>query len=143
MIARRVRPRRSTKAQAADPYTLIVALDKEQQAHGSVYIDDGTSFDFLSGSFVEASISMADGVLKYQPTHAGFSSPAVFERVVVYGHATAQKDGAAQFAFTQQESTGEVSRGSEGAGMAGRDVLVLRKPAAPVAAAWELELAAK
>ena len=29
-----------------DPMTLVVALDRDGQAHGSLYVDDGDSFDY-------------------------------------------------------------------------------------------------
>jgi alpha 1,3-glucosidase len=35
-----------------DPYTLIVALDVNASAQGTLYIDDGESFDYRSGKYI-------------------------------------------------------------------------------------------
>lgn len=44
------RVRRSTFSMMGDPYTLLVALDDRQQAKGSLYLDDGHSFEYQSKS---------------------------------------------------------------------------------------------
>ena len=41
IVSRRDRPRRGTKAQAADPVTLVVAPDARGRAAGELYLDDG------------------------------------------------------------------------------------------------------
>lgn len=46
IFARKDTPRRSSKAMQFDPMTLVVALDRDGQAHGSLYVDDGDSFDY-------------------------------------------------------------------------------------------------
>lgn len=40
------RVRRNTKAMKDDPYTLLVALDASFTAYGSLYIDDGSTYDY-------------------------------------------------------------------------------------------------
>ena len=54
IIARKERVRRSTDTMETDPYTIIVSLYFDSQAHdykskGRVYLDDGNSFDYQSG----------------------------------------------------------------------------------------------
>jgi alpha 1,3-glucosidase len=44
--------RKSSGFKFDDPYTLIIALDENQQATGELYEDDENSFDFLSGSYI-------------------------------------------------------------------------------------------
>jgi hypothetical protein len=46
IVPRQMRPRRCSDFMAADPYTLIVALDKKEEACGQLYLDDGNSFDY-------------------------------------------------------------------------------------------------
>jgi alpha 1,3-glucosidase len=46
ITVRRDRPRRSTAAMAADPVTLLIALDAKGEATGDLYLDDGHSFAF-------------------------------------------------------------------------------------------------
>ncbi|KAJ3342819.1 hypothetical protein HDU93_000949 [Gonapodya sp. JEL0774] len=53
IVPRRDRPRRSSALMAMDPYTLVVALDREGKSSGLLYADDGSSFDYLHrGAYV-------------------------------------------------------------------------------------------
>ena len=52
VVPRRERPRRSTAAQLADPYTLVVAADDKGEAEGQLYVDDGRSFAFQRGLYL-------------------------------------------------------------------------------------------
>ena len=38
--------RRSSSAMKYDPYTVVIAVDSNGEARGSLYIDDGDSFDY-------------------------------------------------------------------------------------------------
>lgn len=55
IISRKDRPRRSSGLMAWDPYTLVVVLDKNGQAEGELYIDDGKTYDFEHGAFIHRS----------------------------------------------------------------------------------------
>lgn len=46
IFARKDTPRRSSKAMVFDPMTLVIALDLDGEAQGSLYVDDGDSFDY-------------------------------------------------------------------------------------------------
>ena len=35
-----------------DPFTLVVALDKDGSASGTIYLDDGETFDYQQGAFI-------------------------------------------------------------------------------------------
>ena len=52
IIPRRERPRRSTATMARDPFTLVVALDQDGNAHGDLYVDDGRSLAFKKGHYL-------------------------------------------------------------------------------------------
>jgi mannosyl-oligosaccharide alpha-1,3-glucosidase len=52
IIPRKDRPRRSSGLMKWDPYTLIVVLDSEGHADGSLYDDDGETFEFQSGAYI-------------------------------------------------------------------------------------------
>lgn len=52
IVPRRERPRRSTATMARDPFTLIVALDQDGNAHGDLYVDDGRSLAFKKGHYL-------------------------------------------------------------------------------------------
>ncbi|EGC47052.1 glucosidase II alpha subunit [Histoplasma capsulatum var. duboisii H88] len=67
IIPRKDRPRRSSQLMKWDPYTLLVVLDKNEQAEGTLYIDDGETFDYQDGAsihrrftFSESSLSSTD-----------------------------------------------------------------------------------
>lgn len=58
IIPRRDRPRRSSGLMKYDPFTLVVAIGKSGDAEGTLYLDDGESFDFktaLSSTAASAS----------------------------------------------------------------------------------------
>ena len=46
IIPRRDRPRRSSGLMTYDPFTLLVVLDRVGHAQGTVYLDDGQTFDY-------------------------------------------------------------------------------------------------
>jgi alpha 1,3-glucosidase len=57
IIPRRDRPRRSSGLMRYDPFTLVVVLDKDGNASGTLYIDDGETFDYQSGAFIHRQFS--------------------------------------------------------------------------------------
>ena len=52
IIPTRERPRRASSLMKYDPFTLRVALDKDGQARGELYLDDGVSYNYQRGEFV-------------------------------------------------------------------------------------------
>ena len=52
IIPRKDRPRKSSGLMKWDPYTLLVVLGKDGKAKGSLYVDDGETFDFQQGAFI-------------------------------------------------------------------------------------------
>ena len=57
IIPRKERPRRSSGLMKWDPYTLVVVLDNAGNARGTLYIDDGESFDHKEGAFIHREFS--------------------------------------------------------------------------------------
>ncbi|KAJ4373594.1 glucosidase II [Didymella sp. IMI 355093] len=57
IIPRRDRPRRSSGLMKYDPFTLVVVLDKDGNAAGTLYIDDGETFDYQGGAFIHRRFS--------------------------------------------------------------------------------------
>jgi alpha 1,3-glucosidase len=55
IIPRKDRPRRSSGLMRWDPYTLVIALSKAGSASGTLYVDDGETFDFQSGAYIHRS----------------------------------------------------------------------------------------
>lgn len=52
IIPRKDRPRKSSGLMKWDPYTLVVVVGRDGKADGSLYIDDGETFDFQKGAFI-------------------------------------------------------------------------------------------
>ena len=52
IIPRRDRPRRSSELMRFDPLTLVVAIGRDGNAAGSLYLDDGDTFDYEQGAFI-------------------------------------------------------------------------------------------
>ncbi|KAI9682469.1 MAG: hypothetical protein M1829_000261 [Trizodia sp. TS-e1964] len=52
IISRRDRPRRSSSLMHWDPFTLVVVLGQSGDAEGSIYLDDGETFDYQFGAYI-------------------------------------------------------------------------------------------
>ena len=88
IIPKKERIRRSSALMANDPITLIIALDKDNKAKGSLYIDDGKSFNYKTkNEFVLVEFDFAQdkltGHLKSAP---GYECKSWLERVVILGY---------------------------------------------------------
>lgn len=59
----RSRYRRSTKLMRNDPYQVVIALDKNGSAQGSLYVDDGESFDYKDGKSLSVVLEARDNVI--------------------------------------------------------------------------------
>lgn len=140
-MARRERPRRCTKSQARDPFTLVVSLDAAgQAARGSLYLDDGRTYAFLSGGYIEADIMFEGGnTLKYVPRRAGLQLGLTFERVVVLGYRFKAPTAVYDARVVETGAMVEVTRETFG-GSTEKTALVVRNPATPVRKAWTLVL---
>ncbi|PTU21046.1 hypothetical protein P175DRAFT_0436529 [Aspergillus ochraceoroseus IBT 24754] len=63
IIPRKDRPRRSSGLMKYDPYTLVVVLDRNGQADGTLYVDDGETFDYQRGGYLHRRFQFQDSVL--------------------------------------------------------------------------------
>ena len=61
IVPRKDRPRKSSGLMKYDPYTLVIILDKEAKASGSLYTDDGESFDYQSGAYIHRHFDFSSG----------------------------------------------------------------------------------
>lgn len=52
IIPRKDRPRRSSGLMKWDPFTLVITLDKNGEAEGTLYVDDGETFDYQRGAYI-------------------------------------------------------------------------------------------
>merc|ERR1711907_53035 len=89
IVCRKERARRSSALMVNDPYTLIIALDAQGRASGSLFVDDGVSYGYESGRFICRTFTYEAGVLSSSAggvvTASDFSVASTIERVVVFG----------------------------------------------------------
>lgn len=57
IIPRRDRPRRSSGLMRYDPFTLVVVIGDSGDAEGTLYLDDGESFEFQEGAYIHRQFS--------------------------------------------------------------------------------------
>ncbi|KAF7723698.1 hypothetical protein EC973_001739 [Apophysomyces ossiformis] len=74
IIPRRERVRRSSSAMKFDPFTLVVALDHNGDAQGTLYLDDGETYDYESGAYAHTLFTFKNGVLTSENLHENETS---------------------------------------------------------------------
>jgi len=88
IIPKRMRVRRSSVLMHNDPITLVIAPDKQGKATGTLYLDDGKSFDYQKGSKLYLEFTWDNGTLQSRLLSPGGMSTTVWlERVSVLGWA--------------------------------------------------------
>ena len=70
-VPKRERIRRSSALMHNDPITLVVAPDRQGMAKGTLYLDDGKSFDYKQGSKLYMEITYDNGRLESKMIEAG------------------------------------------------------------------------
>lgn len=99
---RRDRERRSAGLMKYDPYTVIVHLSKSGTAKGSLYVDDGESYKYIDGEYLNIDFSFDSGRASRQfvsSKTAGSLSSAYLdtlwvEKVVIVGYEGEVKESA-------------------------------------------------
>jgi mannosyl-oligosaccharide alpha-1,3-glucosidase len=90
IIPKQERRRRSTQAMSTDPYTLVVALDSRAMASGELFMDDGSSYNYLNGAHVLRRFIYSDYTLtasSVSGSGTGFTGEdAAVERILILGH---------------------------------------------------------
>jgi len=86
IIPRKDRLRRSTQMMKRDPYTIVVALDKDLKAAGDLYIDDGISFDYTDDHYILGTFTFESSILSYKVRHPGsVDCELEIERITLIG----------------------------------------------------------
>ncbi|CAO3661753.1 unnamed protein product [Umbelopsis ramanniana] len=136
IVPRRERLRRSSHAMTLDPFTLVIALDKQGEANGSLYLDDGETYAYAKAEYLKGLFHFENGVLSYNIAHssAQFASTIAsvrVERLVILGQVTATKAVATDAAGSRQLQIEETKNGK----------IVVRDPAVLVTEnGWKIEL---
>ncbi|CAM0137680.1 glucosidase II [Umbelopsis sp. WA50703] len=137
IIPRRERLRRSSHAMSLDPFTLVIAVDANGEANGSLYLDDGQTFGYEKNEYLKANFNFKNGVLTYSiqhtnPVFASSIAPVRVERLIILGHPSVSKVVATD-ASGKRELEVEKSKNGK---------LVVRDPAVLITEdGWKVELA--
>lgn len=134
IIPKKERIRRSSALTHNDPYTLIVALDRNGSASGTLYMDDGQSFDYREKKYLYLSLEFKGNKLssRYIDT-ARYPTRSWLERVVILGlppgitRAQAESKSAGRVTLETTYNTETQS-------------LIVRKPAVSMAEEWTIVL---
>ncbi|XP_055586088.1 neutral alpha-glucosidase AB isoform X2 [Uranotaenia lowii] len=134
IIPRKDRIRRASTLMKDDPYTLVVAVDKNGYAKGTLYIDDEASFEYRSGKYLYLEFEFKDGVLssKKIDTTATYPTKSWLERVILVGLPKAPKSATIHLAGGATSTELEVN--------AENGASVVRKPGASMLDSWSIKL---
>lgn len=144
-----------------DPFTLIVALDKEGAASGQLYLDDGAGYGYQAGEFIWKDFSFTPSgkggslkstsrnepipgveVANYDPESNAWAQAIAHvkvERIVILG--LKSKPRSIKADGTEPEWTWEdgVASNTKKEGMGSR--LVVKNPGVAVTTTWEVVVA--
>lgn len=70
-----------------DPYTLVICLNANEQAFGTLYIDDEESFDYRQGKYLYQRFDYANGQLSNERLDAlaDYNSKTQIKKIIVAG----------------------------------------------------------
>lgn len=88
---RRDRERRSATLMKFDPYTILVHLSKDGTAKGSLYVDDGESYEYLNGEYLEIEFTFDSATKKFVATNknegaSSYLKSLWIEKIVIVGY---------------------------------------------------------
>ncbi|CAF1072528.1 unnamed protein product, partial [Didymodactylos carnosus] len=89
IIPQRLRKRRSSMLALNDPITLVVALDKNNEAKGELYMDDGHTYDYKKNrQFIYRRFLFKNNELKSSSLDPSskFDTSAWIERIIIIGY---------------------------------------------------------
>jgi mannosyl-oligosaccharide alpha-1,3-glucosidase len=134
IIPRKLRLRRSTMMMKKDPYTLYIALDKDEMASGMVHVDDEESFAYHAGEYTDAALSATANSITNSVTkgagNVGYDSESTVERILLAGLAKPPKrifvqDSGEDLDFTQQDQS---------------NLIIIRKPDLLITTGWVISI---
>ncbi|XP_039959611.1 neutral alpha-glucosidase AB isoform X2 [Bactrocera tryoni] len=86
IIPKKERIRRAATLMKNDPYTLVICLNREGKAEGTLYVDDEKSYDYRNGVYNYIKFNFENNKLDVNPIgKLNYQTPAWIERVVIAG----------------------------------------------------------
>lgn len=136
IVSRLERVRRSSALMHNDPYTIVVALDDNGYAKGTLYIDDGETYKYKSNEYLYIQLEFSNGSLKAKliDKKAHYASKAWIERIVILG---LNKELSSEPAIESKSVGKQTLKYSNDDSW---NVIVVRKPGVSVTEEWTLTL---
>jgi len=137
ILPRKDRQRRSSAAMIKDPYTIVVALDSSASAYGTLYIDDGHSYNYKKGDYLWREFQFKNNKLSYkklrnsQPSQEEWTKTSV-ERLIIAGLKKSPK----KVILTEKGSHKELTFTY----IKEENKLIVKKPDCGIANDWEIKL---
>ncbi|PGH27144.1 hypothetical protein AJ80_01100 [Polytolypa hystricis UAMH7299] len=149
IIPRKDRYRRSSGLMKWDPYTLIVVLDKKGEAEGTLYVDDGETFDYQNGAYIHRQFTFANSALSSGDLGTKGSKTAQYlktmaavrvEKIIVVGAPEEWKDKTSVLVLEEGAQSG-VKAGLEWHGKEGNkgSYAVVRNPSVLIGKPWKID----
>ncbi|CAG8540535.1 11107_t:CDS:10, partial [Funneliformis mosseae] len=156
IIPRRQRFRRSSLSMRSDPFTLLVALDKKGEATGSLYLDDGETYEYQKGHFIHRkfnftsrkllSTSFIDGqIIDKENNYIKSNQDLRVERIIIVGIDRAPKKIIGYYNDLTDDKK-ELEFSSGGTNYIGinieeisKDVVIIRDPKLFISKDWTIE----
>lgn len=134
IVSRLERVRRSSALMHNDPYTIIVALDNNGAAKGTLYIDDGETYKYKSNEYLYIQFEFSNNSLsaKLIDTKALFPTKSWVERIVILGY---NKKINSEPTITTKRSGKQTLSISHDDGWS---VVVIRKPGVSLTEEWTM-----
>jgi mannosyl-oligosaccharide alpha-1,3-glucosidase len=149
IIPRKDRARKSSGLMKWDPYTLVVVLDKNGEASGTLYTDDAETFDFQSGAYIHRRFDMYDSSLssedigtKESKTVAYLKTMAkvVIEKIIVVNAPMEWEGKGHALVFESGAKTSTEAGMKYHAAEAGKAAwAVVRNPGVPIGSDWRVD----
>lgn len=133
IVPRKERVRRSAALMKDDPYTLVIALDKNGSAKGTLYMDDEVSFEYRSGKYLYLEFKFDNDVLSSSKIDAtaSFYTMSWLERVILVGASKVPKSATLHYS-NGDSSTLDV--------YAEAGSFIIRKPGVSMLDNWSIKL---
>lgn len=132
IVQRKERVRRSSVLMHDDPYTLVIALDADNKAEGTIYIDDGETYEYKKRKYIYAKITCDENVISYDfiDDNSSYPTRSWVERIIIPGTKRPPTSGM----IIQDEKSAPLDMILH----KGNNVLVIRKPAAKMSRHWKI-----
>ena len=155
IFPRKDRPRRSSGLMRWDPYTLVISLDRNGEAEGDLYVDDGESYDYEDGAYIHRRFGFSSATLsssdlsaeidtskpsKKRKTYLAAMTAVRVEKIIIVGAPTEWKG---RNEVKVQDEGAKQSRAAEMTWFEGRGGVanwaVVRNPGTEIGKGWTVE----